>query len=59
MKPFRQQCKECKANGNLIEIDISEYKLGFPQIALVCLKHKTVCYSKVCFEERNKEGSNK
>ena len=51
MKSFRDQMKECKNNGNLIDVDISVYDI-FSKIALVCLKNKEVCHSKLCLEER-------
>lgn len=54
MKAFRDQIRECKANGNLIEVDISIYALYLTS-ALICLKHKKACVSRLCFEERNKE----
>jgi hypothetical protein len=53
-KSFRKQFLECKHNGNLIEVDISAYN-SFPKTALVCLKHKCVCHSGVCKEERMKK----
>ncbi len=57
MIPFKTKFIECKKNGNLIEVDISAYNLGFPEIALVCLKHKKVCISKVCRKERGLEDN--
>ena len=42
-----------RIDGNLIEIDISKYN-SFPKIALVCLKHKTICHSGICLDERTK-----
>lgn len=67
-KSFRDQCIECKANGNLIEIDISSLKLkmmpgllsGCKELLdtdsmLVCLKYKSNCHSKACAPERGIE----
>jgi hypothetical protein len=54
-KSFRKQYLECKANGNLIKVDASSYaKLfkSFPEVALVCIKYKSVCGSGVCRDER-------
>ncbi len=54
-KSFREKFIDCKENGNLIEVDISKYST-FPKIALVCLKHKTVCHSGICRDERIQEN---
>jgi len=65
MKPFREQCLECKENGNQIEVDISNLHLKMitsplsgaeafidSKFILVCLKNKKACSSKVCAYER-------
>ena len=64
-KSFRDQCIECKKNGNQIEVDISPLKLkmipgplsGVKELmdtdsVIVCLKNKSVCHSKACAAER-------
>ncbi len=53
-KSFREKLLECKKNGNLIKVDISEYNT-FPKTALVCLKYKTICHSGICRDERIQE----
>lgn len=68
MKTLREQMKECIANKNLIECDISKLNLYFfpnglflPKKAykytkqdkiLICIKHKCQCYSGACKNER-------
>jgi hypothetical protein len=67
MRTLREQMKICKANGNLIECDISKMNLYFASngafikqgkfvkqdIALICIKHKCQCWGGACKEERN------
>lgn len=54
MKTFSKQFRECKKNGNLIKIDVSNYNevtdlQSFPlKIIFVCLRFKKVCISGVC-----------
>jgi len=55
-KSFRNQFTECHENGNLIHVDgsilngICGSKLH--DKLLVCVKHKCICHSGVCREER-------
>jgi hypothetical protein len=54
MKEYRHlsdQMKICKEKGNLIEVDISAYACWLTT-ALICLKYKTVCMSRICAKER-------
>jgi len=58
-KSFRQQMIACKENGNLIRIDASKLsdfygcKIGDE---FICIKHKIICSSDVCKEERTAES---
>jgi hypothetical protein len=56
-KPFSEQYRDCKYNGNLLEIDTTIYG-GFPTAVLVCVKHKSICHSGVCRDERIKKDEN-
>lgn len=51
MKGYREQYIECRNNGNLIEVDISTYGYDL-KVALICLKNKAACNSKLCSKER-------
>ena len=48
MKGFRQQHKECKANGNLVEDGCP--KCG--QVLLICKKYGKQCKSGLCLKDR-------
>ena len=67
-KSFREQCLECKASGNQIEVDVSILKLkmlpglfsGVKDLMdtdkiLICLKYKSVCHSGACAADRGVE----
>ena len=69
-KSFREQCLECKASGNQIEVDVSALKLkmlpgifsGIKELMdtekiLICLKNKSACCSGVCAMDRGIEVS--
>ena len=51
MKTFKDQMKECKANGTLFEAKI----LTSGKIALACAKYKCHCSSKVCSVDKDKD----
>lgn len=48
---YREQCLKCDSNGNRIEVPCIKCN----QINLICIKYKTYCNSKACFEERYQE----
>lgn len=47
---FREQGLECERVGNRFTVYHPLCDLG----TVVCVKHKTYCHSKACFEEREK-----
>jgi hypothetical protein len=68
MKTLREQIKICRANGNLIDCDVSKLDLYFlpgglflPKEAMkfhktdtvsICIKHKCQCWGGACKVER-------
>ena len=67
MRTLREQMKICRANGNLIECNISKLDLYFLPDGLflpkkikpiktntifICVKHKCQCWGGACKEER-------
>lgn len=56
MKSFRDQYIECKASGNCFVITEMHPFYGLINM-VVCVKYKTYCHSKACFEERNNDRS--
>jgi hypothetical protein len=69
MITLREQMKICRANGNLIDCDVSKLDLYFLPSGLflsekamefhktdtlaICVKHKCQCWGGACKEERN------
>lgn len=54
-KPFSKQFTECMESGNCIKINTSPMKKLYGHDVgeiLICVKHKSICNSSVCKEER-------
>lgn len=49
-KSFREQYKECRKNGNLVETEKC-YRCG--QFLLICKKYGKLCSSNLCLKERS------